>query len=228
MKANIILALVLWGVLSLQNLSADDQVTQEIQAFFDRMEQIYTEDPNGSNELFDELWLQDENVLYLSEQFVSAFYGRKQVMGYWQPSWNTLYGYRELYSDLRVTLINPNLALANVNLRYDMHAVTRTPLGGQSRLSLVLRKVGPDWKIQQFYETPMSLLSQGRRIHEQALDPGFADFARSQNPQYDELVEADENIKVREFGVPWAPRPRFRPPVWKSDADEPQNVQSGQ
>ncbi len=223
-----LLTLFFAGVICLQPLRADDQLQAEIQSVFDRMDAIYQEDPNGSRQLFDELWLQDDNVMYLSEQFVAPFYGRNNVMAYWKPTWNTLYGYRELYSDLRVTLLNPDLAIANVNLRYDMHAVTRTPLGGWSRLTLILRKVDADWKIQQFYETPMSLLSQGRRMHEQALDSGFAEYAQSQNPQYDELVEADENIKARKEGVPWAPRPRFRPPVWKSATGNSDNPQSGQ
>ena len=110
-----------------------------------------------------------------------------------------------------------------------MHAVTRTPLAGWTRLTLILRRVDDAWKIQQFYETPMSLLSQGRRIHEEALDPGFADYARSQNPQYDEMVAADKNIKARKEGVPWAPRPPFRPPTWTGDKkDEPRETPTEQ
>lgn len=203
-------------------LQADENLAAEIQPILDRMETIYQEDPNGSRQLFDELWFQDENILYLSEQFVNAFYGYGPVASYWKPSWNTLYGYRERYSNLRATRISPSIALATFDIRYDMHAVTRTPLGGWSRLSLVLRKVGSDWKIQQFYETPMSLLSQGRRIHEEALDPEFAEYARRQNPQYDEMVTNDASIEARKKGVPWTPRPGFRPPKWdtKEPADE--------
>lgn len=194
--------------------NADEQLEKEIQPLLDRMAEIYAEDPNGSRLIFDELWLQDENIMYLSEQFENSFYGYGPVAAYWKPSWNTLYGYRELYSDLRVTRIDDDIALATFNIRYDMHAVTRTPLGGNSRLTLVLRKLDDEWKIQQFYETPMSLLSQGRMIHEQALDPDFADFARKQNPQYDEFIANDASINARKSGKPWAPRPPFRPQAW--------------
>lgn len=200
---------------------ADAKLEAEIQPLLDRMEELYAADPNGSRQIFDELWLQDENIVYVSEQFDNAFYGYGPVAAYWKPSWNTLYGYREQYSDLRATLLAPDIALANFNLRYDMHAVTRTPLGGTSRLTLVLRKVDGQWKIQQYYETPMSLLSQGRRIHEAALDPDFAEFARAQNPQYDELVKNDANIEARKSGVPWAPRPPFRPQAWGPQAKKP-------
>ena len=193
---------------------ADQQLEKEIQRVLDRMETIYEEDPNCSRIIFDELWLQDENIVYLSEQFVNSFYGYGPVAAYWKPSWNTLYGYREKYSKLRVTEIDPGLALATFEIRYDMHAVTRTPLGGWSRLTLVLRKQDDEWKIQQYYETPMSLLSQGRRIHEAALDPGFADYARAQNPQYDEFVAGDASIEARKTGAPWEPRPPFRPQAW--------------
>lgn len=208
-------------VLLTNPLLADEKLEAEIQPLLDRMEELYAADPNGSRQIFDELWLQDENIVYVSEQFDNAFYGYGPVASYWKPSWNTLYGYREQYSDLRATLIAPDIALANFNLRYDMHAVTRTPLGGWSRLTLVLRKVDGNWKIQQYYETPMSLLSQGRRIHEEALDPDFAEFARIQNPQYDELVKADANIEARKSGIPWAPRPPFRPSAWGSQAKQP-------
>ena len=195
---------------------ADEQLEKEIQPVFDRMAEIYHEDPNNSRLIFDELWLQDENIVYLSEQFVNSFYGYGPVAAYWKPNWNTLYGYREEYSNLKATRISPNIALATVDLRYDMHAVTRTPLGGVSRLTLILHKQDDEWKIQQFYETPMSLLSQGRLIHEAALDPEFADYARAQNPQYDEFIEADASINARKDNTPWAPRPPFRLPAWNT------------
>ncbi len=212
--------IILAGALLAMPVFADEALEKEIQPILDRMEEIYREDPNGSRKLFDELWLQDENIVYLSEQFVNSFYGYGPVAAYWKPSWNTLYGYRELYSKLRATRIADDIALATFEIRYDMHAVTRTPLGGWSRLTLILRKVDDDWKIQQFYETPMSLLSQGRRMHEESLDPNFAEYARGQNPMYDELVEGDAGIEARKKGIPWEPRPPFRPVNWGSTADK--------
>jgi hypothetical protein len=209
-------AFIVWLTILIPLAYADEQLEKEIQPVLDRMAEIYREDPNGSRLLFDELWLQDENILYLSEQFVNSFYGYGPVAAYWKPNWNTLYGYRELYSNLRATLIAPGIALATMDLRYDMHAVTRTPLAGVSKLTLLLRKQEGDWKIQQFYETPMSLLSQARLMHEAALAPGFADYARVQNPQYDEFVENDASIAARKDGAPWAPRPPFRLPKWNT------------
>jgi hypothetical protein len=201
-------------LLAAQTVTADEALEKEIQPILDRMHEIYTEDPNGSRLIFDELWLQDENIVYLSEQFVNSFYGYGPVAAYWKPNWNTLYAYREEYSGLKATLIAPDIALATFEIRYDMHAVTRTPLGGWSRLTLILRKQNDEWKIQQFYETPMSLLSQGRRIHEESLDPNFAEYARKQNPQYDEFVENDASISARKEAAPWTPRPPFRPQQW--------------
>jgi ketosteroid isomerase-like protein len=193
-------------------LQAGDSLDQEIQVVLDRMHDIYAADPNGSREIFDELWLQDENIVYFSEQFEKIFYGYEAAKAYWQPKWDTLYGYREVYSNLETMLLNDDLAIATCEVRYDMHAVTRTPLGGWTRLAMILRRTDDGWKIQQYYEAPMSLISQGRRIHEEALDPEFAEFARAQNPAYDRLVDSDENIRLRKEGVPWEPRPPFRPP----------------
>ena len=197
--------------LGIATAMADEVLQAELQTVIDRMSEIYMEDPNGSRQIFDELWLQDENVVYMSEQFLDVFYGRDAVASYWKPSWDTLYGYRELYSDLRAVYLTPEIAMATLAVRYDMHAVTRTPLAGWSRLALMFRKTDGGWKIQQFYEAPMSLISQGRRLHEEALDPDFATHARAQNPRYDELVGGDENIQLRRYGVPWVPRPQFRP-----------------
>jgi hypothetical protein len=193
-------------------LQAGDSLDQEIQVVLDRMHDIYAADPNGSREIFDELWLQDENIVYFSEQFEKIFYGYEAAKAYWKPKWDTLYGYREVYSSLETMLLNDDLAIATCEVRYDMHAVTRTPLGGWTRLAMILRRTDDGWKIQQYYEAPMSLISQGRRIHEEALDPEFAEFARAQNPAYDRLVDSDENIRLRKEGVPWEPRPPFRPP----------------
>ena len=191
---------------------ADEQLEQEIQAVLDRMHDIYANDPNGSRQIFDELWLQDDNIVYFSEQFETAFYGYDAAKAYWKPAWDTLYGYREVYSGLEAMMIDDDLAIATCDARYDMHAVTRTPLGGWTRLAMILRRTDDGWKIQQYYEAPMSLISQGRRIHEEALDPEFVEFARIQNPAYDRLVEGDVNIRLRKEGVPWEPRPPFRPP----------------
>lgn len=207
---------------------ADEQLVKEIQPLLDRMAQLYAEDPNGSRTIFDELWLQDENIVYLSEQFENSFYGYGPVAAYWKPSWNTLYGYRELYSNLKATRITDDIAIATFENRYDMHAVTRTPLAGWTRLTLVLRKHEGDWKIQQYYETPMSLLSQARRMHEEALDPDFADFARGQNPQYDEFVKGDASITARKEAPPWTPRPPFRPQAWTTGSGATKPADKGE
>lgn len=206
---------LLWAccfVLGLTAAQADEALVAELQEVIDRMQEIYMVDPNGSRQIFDELWLQDENLVYMSEQFLDVFYGHDAVAAYWKPSWDTLYGYREVYSNLQAAYLTPHIALATLAVRYDMHAVTRTPLAGWSRLALVFRQTEQGWKIQQFYEAPMSLISQGRRLHEEALDPDFAEHAQRQNPRYEELVSGDENINLRRYGVPWVPRPAFRPP----------------
>ena len=109
---------------------ADDELTAEIKAVLDRMAEIYRDDPNGSRQVYEELWLQDDNLVYMSEQFIPVFYGADDVAPYWTPAWDTLYGYREVYSNVQATSLAPDIALATFEVRYDMHAVTRTPLGG--------------------------------------------------------------------------------------------------
>jgi hypothetical protein len=98
-----------WLTVLLQLAYADEQLEKEIQPVLDRMAEIYQKDPNGSRLIFDELWLQDENIVCLSEQFVNSFYGYGPVAAYWKPSWNTLYGYREQYTNLRATRISEDI-----------------------------------------------------------------------------------------------------------------------
>ncbi len=134
-------AFIVWFTMLIPMAYADEQLEKEIQPVLDRMAEIYRDDPNGSRLLFDELRLQDENILYFSEQFVNSFYGYGPVVAYWKPNWNTLYAYREQYSNLRATLVAPDIALATMDLRYAMHAVTRTPLAGVSIVSHTINAV---------------------------------------------------------------------------------------
>jgi hypothetical protein len=114
-----------------------------------------------------------------------------------------LYGYRERYSNLQAQYLKPDLALVTYHVRYDMHAITRIPLGGWARIVAIMRREDGLWKFVAQYEASMSAISQARRIHEEALAPDFVEFARKQNPNYDRQVGADKGIEKRRGGVPW-------------------------
>ena len=182
---------------------SDAALVKEIEPVLRRAEVLY--DRNDSVAYFDELWSQqDQNLVFMSEQFYPIFYGRKPVEAYFKPPLKNLYAYRERYANLEATYLAPDLAAVTYHVRYDMHAITRTPLGGWSRIFAIMRKENGSWKFQAQFETPMSLISQARRTHEEALSADFLEFSRQQNPKYDEQVARDRKIRQRRGeGVPW-------------------------
>jgi hypothetical protein len=161
-------------------------------------------DRNDSDAFFDQLWSREPNVVFMSEQFFNVLYGRRLAAGYFKPPMKNLYAYRERYSNVEAMPVADDLAVATYWVRYDMHAITRTPLGGWSRIFAVMKKEDGRWRFQGQFETPMSLVSQGRWTHEAALSGDFLEFARQQNPQYDAQIARDKRIKARKGeGVPW-------------------------
>ena len=151
----------------------------------------------------DQMFVPDENIMVQSEEFHPIFYGRKQVEAYYKPPTENQYAHREQYSNVEGTLIAPGLALVTWHNRYDMQAVGRIPLGGWSRMVAVMRETPDGWKFVSVVQSPMSLVSQARRIQEEALSPDFLEYARRQNPRYDELVSKDKRIQSRRAGLPW-------------------------
>jgi len=157
----------------------------------------------GYAAFMDQMFVSDSEIMVQSEEFFPVFYGRDQVTAYFKPPTENLYAHREVYSNIEGTLLRPGLALVTWHNRYDMQAVGRLPVGGWSRMVAVMRKVGDDWKFVSLVQSPMSLISQARRIQEEAVSPDFVEYARKQNPDYDALIAADKRIASRRAGLPW-------------------------
>lgn len=196
---------------------APDALVDQITLTLRCGEVIY--DRNDSDAFFDQLWSREQNVVFMSEQFFYPQYGRKGAEGYFKPPMKNLYAYRERYSNIEAMPLDKDLALATYWVRYDMHAITRTPLGGWSRLFAVMKKEDGRWRFQAQFEVPMSLVSQGRWTHEAALSGDFPEFARRQNPQYDAQVAKDKRIRARKGeGVPWVSSGENTPQGFKRPA----------
>jgi hypothetical protein len=180
----------------------DPTLAREVEATLRQGEVFY--DRNDSEAFFDELWSDDQNLVFMSEQFFPVFYGRRPVEAYFKPPMKNLYAYRERYSNIDAMYIDKDLAAVTYHVRYDMHAITRTPLGGWARIFAVMKKEQGRWVFVAQFETPMSLISQARWTHEAALSSDFLEFSRKQNPDYDKQVARDRKIQARKgAGVPW-------------------------
>jgi hypothetical protein len=182
--------------------AGDPALAREIEVTLRQGEAIY--DRNESEEFFDELWSSDQNLVFMSEQFYPVFFGRRPVEAYFKPPLKNLYAYRERYSNVEAMYLERDLAAVTYHVRYDMHAITRTALGGWSRIFAIMQKEQNRWRFVAQFETPMSMISQARWTHEAAIAPDFLEFSRRQNPAYDAQVARDRKIQSRKgAGVPW-------------------------
>jgi len=203
MKRSRPVARCLLGVLALgaRVALAEDFPLAEIAAAIEHAEAVANE--RGYAAFMDEMFVTDQNIVVQSEEFYPIFYGRERVEQYFKPPTENLYAHREQYSNVEGTLLRPGLALVTWHNRYDMQAVGRLPVGGWSRMVAVMRETDAGWKFVTLVQSPMSLISQARRTQEEAVSPDFLDYARRQNPDYDELVANDKRIKSRRAGLPW-------------------------
>ena len=201
----VVLLAVLAGMLASPVMAAvPDSVMQSLNQVLERRQEIYNSDPNASPQVFDELWVSTDEMVLMSEEFYRIFFGREEVQPYFNPPEANLYAFRQQYSQLEAAELAPGLVTATYHVRYEMHPVGKLAMGGWSRMLTVFKETDDGWKIQAEVQLPMSMISQSRRLHQMAVSEGFQDFARSQNPDYDEQVAADPGIRRRTQGVvPW-------------------------
>jgi hypothetical protein len=181
----------------------DPALTREIEAVLRGVEAVY--DRNDSPAYFDTFWAPGDNLAYMSEQFFPVFYGRRAVEAYFKPpEGRNMYAWRTRLSSVQAMYLAPDVAIATYQARFDMHAYTRTPLGGWTRKVGIFERTPAGWRYLAELEAPMSLISQARRVHEEALAADFLAFSRRQNPGYDAQVAKDRKIQARRGdGTPW-------------------------
>lgn len=199
----------------------DPELAAELLEFLKQRQAIYDKDPNSSSEVFKQMWLDQDNVVLVSEEFHTPFHGRDAVTPYFNPPKPNLYAYREIVSNPRATWLEDNLATVTYDLRYDMQPIGKPPMGGMSHMMTMLRKTSDGWKIQAELQLPMGLISQSRILQEMAVSADFEDFARQQNPEYDELISKDKRLQMRKKGViPWMLGGTSQPTLPSKEEDE--------
>lgn len=206
MKKLILLACVITAGLGSVTVNAteDPELAAELLEVLKGRQAIYNKDPNGSPEVLKQMWLDADNIVLVSEEFHQRFHNREEVTPYFNPPKPNLYAYREIVSNPRATWLAEDLATVTYDLRYDMQPIGKPPMGGMSHMMTMFRKTDAGWKIQAEVQLPMGLISQSRILQEMAVSPDFVEFARVQNPEYDELISKDKRLQMRKKGViPW-------------------------
>ena len=198
----------------------DPALAQDRLEVLKQRQAIYSTDPNASAKVLEQMWLDDENIVLVSEEFHQPFHGRDAVTPYFNPPKPNLYAYREIVSNPRATWLADDLATVTYDLRYDMQPVGKPPMGGMSHMMTMFKKTADGWKIQAELQLPMGLISQSRILQEMAVSPDFVDYARTQNPTYDEQIDSDKRLKMREKGViPWMLGGTSQPTLQKGDGE---------
>lgn len=199
----------------------DPELAQELLEVLKQRQAIYDSDPNASAKVLEEMWLDADNIVLVSEEFHQMFHGRDEVTPYFNPPKPNLYAYREIVSNPRATWLAEDLATVTYDLRYDMQPIGKPPMGGMSHMMTMLRKTDEGWKIQAELQLPMGLISQARILQEMAVSSDFVEFAREQNPDYDEQIAGDKRLQMRKKGViPWMLGGTSQPTLPQKDSEE--------
>lgn len=198
-------AATLLALCSFNSVATEDpELANELLEVLQQRQAIYASDANASSRVLEEMWLDTENIVLVSEEFQQLFHGRSEVTPYFNPPEANLYAYREIVSNPRATWLADDLATVTYDLRYDMQPIGKPPMGGMSHMMTMFRKTDAGWKIQAEIQLPMGLISQGRILQQMAVSPDFVEFARTQNPDYDELISKDKRLQRSKEGViPW-------------------------
>jgi hypothetical protein len=199
----------------------DPQLANELLEVLKQRQTIYDANPNASSKVLEQMWLDADNIVLVSEEFHRPFHGRDEVTPYFNPPKPNLYAYREIVSNPRAMWLASDLATVTYDLRYDMQPIGKPPMGGMSHMMTMFKKTDDGWKIQAELQLPMGLISQARIMQEMAVSADFEDFARQQNPDYDELIKADKRLQMRKKGViPWMLGGTSQPTLPKKESDE--------
>lgn len=219
-KSLITLLLSTWIAVT-ASATEDPELAQELLEVLKQRQAIYDSDPNASAKVLEEMWLDADNIVLVSEEFHQMFHGRDEVTPYFNPPKPNLYAYREIVSNPRATWLAEDLATVTYDLRYDMQPIGKPPMGGMSHMMTMLRKTDEGWKIQAELQLPMGLISQARILQEMAVSSDFVEFAREQNPDYDEQIAGDKRLQMRKKGViPWMLGGTSQPTLPQKDAEE--------
>lgn len=219
-KSLITLLLSTWIAVT-ASATEDPELAQELLEVLKQRQAIYDSDPNASAKVLEEMWLDADNIVLVSEEFHQMFHGRDEVTPYFNPPKPNLYAYREIVSNPRATWLAEDLATVTYDLRYDMQPIGKPPMGGMSHMMTMLRKTDEGWKIQAELQLPMGLISQARILQEMAVSSDFVEFAREQNPDYDEQIAGDKRLQMRKKGViPWMLGGTSQPTLPQKDSEE--------
>ncbi|MFN8534862.1 MAG: nuclear transport factor 2 family protein [Dehalococcoidia bacterium] len=120
------------------------------------------------------LWDADEpEPLYIAEEAAEPMESYEVIQAYWDESAKVMDRILVRTWGLRAREVAPGIALVFFKLHWDAAIGPRPPIGGDVRVSAVLRRKPEGWRFFHYLEGPLAMLTQVRRYAEEQVTPGF-------------------------------------------------------
>ena len=125
--------------------------------------------------------------IYVAEE-MDALRGWPALEAYWRGSDPTTTQHLIITRDLVAREIAPDVAHAYWNMSWNVYFSTEKlyakPIGGEVRVTALLRRKPDGWRFFHWIEAPLASLIQLKRAHEQAVDPRLLAKLKAQGIEY--------------------------------------------
>lgn len=124
-----------------------------------------------------DLWVQDEQApLYLPEEASGFLTSWAAIEGYWNTTKETVSRMRMRTWDLEARYLEPDLASAWYRMHWNATvAGYDEPVGGENRVSALLRRTPAGWRFCQYIEAPLAPMIYLRRLYALDVDADYDD-----------------------------------------------------
>lgn len=124
-----------------------------------------------------ELWVKENpEPLYLPEEAGDFLTSWAAIESYWQTTKNTVSKMRMRVWDLNARYLEPDLASAWYRMHWNATvAGYEEPVGGENRVSALLRRTPVGWRFCQYVEAPLAPMIYLRRLYALDVDADFDD-----------------------------------------------------
>lgn len=117
---------------------------------------------------------EDDGIIYVAEE-VDALRGWGALEGYFRASDAETSDHLITFRDVTARLIAPGVIQAfwhmNWNVYFSTERLYQKPIGGEVRVTALLREKDGNWKFFHWIEAPLASLIQLKRAHEENVDP---------------------------------------------------------
>lgn len=122
-----------------------------------------------------ELWdAEERHPTYLAEEMEDFLRDHAAIDAYWAASKAAMTRLASRHWDVHAHLVTHDLAAATWRMHWNAEIVGRSvPVGGEVRVSAVLRRKPAGWRLIQYVEAPLAPILYIRKLYEDQVDADF-------------------------------------------------------